>query len=52
MSFDYVTWSIWLIGLVILITWIVVPYREFRALLKRRSAENKQSDADEGGNPG
>ncbi len=44
MYFDWVTWSIWSLGFIILIVWIIVPLREFRKLLrehKRRSAERK-----------
>lgn len=36
MVFDWVTWSIWAIGLVILIVWIYVPAREFSQLLRDR----------------
>ncbi len=36
MYFDWVTWSIWSIGLVILIVWIYVPAREFAQLIKDR----------------
>jgi hypothetical protein len=33
--FDWITWSVWLIGFVILIVWIVVPLREFNDMRKR-----------------
>ena len=36
MVFDWVTWSIWTIGLVILIVWIYVPAKEFAQLIKDR----------------
>jgi hypothetical protein len=36
MAFDWITWSIWTLGLVILIVWIYVPAREFAQLLKDR----------------
>jgi len=36
MVFDWVTWSIWTIGLVILIVWIYVPAKEFSQLLRDR----------------
>ena len=40
--FDWVTWSIWLIGFAILVIWIVVPFREFQKILrKRRDAEER-----------
>lgn len=36
MNFDWITWSIWLLGLVILVVWIYVPIKEFRQLLHER----------------
>ncbi len=46
MYFDWVTWSIWAIGLVILIVWIYVPAKEFSQLLKdRRQRSGSQKDA-------
>jgi len=36
MNFDWITWSIWLLGLVILIVWIYVPIKEFKQLLHER----------------
>ena len=36
MVFDWVTWSIWGIGMVIMVVWIYVPAREFAQLLKDR----------------
>lgn len=40
--FDWITWSIWLVGFIILIVWIVIPYREFRRILeKHRAAAEK-----------
>lgn len=36
MTFDWITWSIWTLGLVILIVWIYVPIKEFSQLLKDR----------------
>ncbi len=41
MYFDWITWGIWLIGFVILIVWILVPAREFKKLVKKKSAEQK-----------
>lgn len=42
MYFDWVTWSIWAIGLVILIVWIYVPAKEFAQLLKDRKHGHRQ----------
>ncbi len=36
MYFDWITWSIWLIGLIIMITWIYVPIQEFKKLYQKR----------------
>ena len=36
MDFDWITWSIWSLGLVILIVWIYVPIKEFKQLLHER----------------
>ncbi|MEA2064177.1 MAG: hypothetical protein U9P14_10795 [Gemmatimonadota bacterium] len=36
MYFDWITWSIWSLGLIILIVWIYVPIKEFKHLLKER----------------
>jgi hypothetical protein len=37
--FDWITWSIWLLGFIILVVWIWVPAREFRRLLAERRRE-------------
>ncbi len=39
MYFDWRTWGIWLIGFIILVTWIIVPVREFKNLLKKRKKD-------------
>ncbi len=36
MTFDWVTWSIWTLGLIILIVWTYVPIKEFSQLIKDR----------------
>ena len=36
MHFDWITWSIWFLGFVILVIWTVVPFLEFRKLLAGR----------------
>lgn len=44
MYFDWRTWGIWFIGLVILIIWIFIPIREFKKVLeKKRHDLNKNN---------
>ncbi len=38
MYFDWITWSIWLIGMIIFIIWIYVPIKEFKKILARHRA--------------
>lgn len=38
MYFDWITWSIWSLGFIILVMWIVIPLREFFKLKKDREA--------------
>lgn len=42
MYFDWITWSIWLIGFIIMIIWILVPVREFKKLLQKRRSEHSE----------
>jgi len=42
MYFDWITWSIWLVGLVILLIWIYVPVKEFRKLLRERKGQKQR----------
>ena len=42
---DWFTWSVWLIGFVIMIIWIVVPVREFVQML-RRLKEKERADSE------
>ena len=42
MAFDWVTWSIWTLGLIILVVWIYVPAREFMQLLENRKKGREQ----------
>jgi len=39
MTFDWITWSIWLVGFAIMIVWILAPIREFKRLLANKRAE-------------
>jgi len=41
--FDWVTWSIWAIGLLILIVWVYVPLKEFMQLLHERRLNKEKS---------
>ncbi len=43
MYFDWITWSIWLIGFIIMIIWIVIPIREFKKLVQQKRAEIKSN---------
>ncbi len=41
MYIDWVTWSIWLIGFVIMLIWIFIPVREFKKLVQQKRSEQK-----------
>lgn len=41
MYFDWITWSIWLLGFIIMIVWIMVPVREFKKLITQKNKEFK-----------
>jgi len=41
MYFDWITWSIWLIGFIILIIWIFIPVKEFKKIVQQKRAEEK-----------
>jgi hypothetical protein len=48
MGFDWRTWGIWLLGVIILVVWTWVPLREFRRLLaarKQRSSSHRPPDS-------
>ncbi|MDZ7291792.1 MAG: hypothetical protein ONB44_18025 [candidate division KSB1 bacterium] len=36
MYVDWITWGIWLLGLVILVVWIWIPLQEFKKLMAQR----------------
>lgn len=44
MYFDWITWSIWLTGFIIMVIWILVPIREFKKLLQQKRAERKSDE--------
>lgn len=41
MYFDWITWSIWSVGFLIMIIWIFIPIKEFKKLVKQKQAEEK-----------
>jgi len=41
MYFDWITWSIWLIGCIIMVVWIFIPVREFKKLVQKKRIEDK-----------
>ena len=45
MYFDPITWGIWLLGFIIWVIWIIVPVREFRAIVKERSVREQTDKA-------
>jgi hypothetical protein len=45
MYFDWITWSIWLIGFVIMIIWIYVPIQEFKKLYQAHK-KSKSSNSE------
>jgi len=47
MQFDWVTWSIWGVGLIITVVWIVVPLKEFLEIVKIQHARYKDRVAAE-----
>lgn len=40
MYFDWITWSIWSLGFIILVMWIVIPLKEFFKLKKDRDEDS------------
>ena len=44
MYFDWVTWSIWLLGFIILVVWIFIPAREFKKLVHEKKIRRKKQD--------
>lgn len=47
MQFDWVTWSIWGIGLIITVVWIIVPLKEFIEIVKIQHGKYKDRVASE-----
>jgi len=42
MAIDWITWSIWLVGFIIMIIWIIVPLREYRDLMRSKIAQERK----------
>jgi len=40
MYFDWITWSIWSLGFIILVMWIIIPLKEYLKLKKDRAVES------------
>lgn len=40
MYFDWITWSIWLVGFIIMVIWILVPVKEIKNLFYKRKSEH------------
>jgi len=41
MYFDWITWSIWLTGFIILVIWILIPVKEFKKIVQQKRTEEK-----------
>lgn len=48
MQFDWVTLSIWLVGFIILVVWIIVPMKEFIGIVKAQHREYMDRTGGEG----
>ena len=44
MYFDWITWSIWLLGFIIMVVWIFIPAREFKKLVQKKREEEKNKE--------
>ena len=49
--FDWMTWSIEIVGIAILCIWIVVPISEFRAIFRRLKLKNDAASQPPDGEP-
>jgi hypothetical protein len=52
MYIDWMTWSIWSLGLVLLLSWCFETYREFRLLFARHRGGNLGISAHAAGDAG
>jgi len=41
--FDWVTWSIWASGLLILVIWVIMPLKEFMLMVREHKAGPKDA---------
>ncbi len=48
MYFDWVTWSIWLIGFFILVVWIWIPIKEIRTIVMKKKQEMASANVQPG----
>lgn len=46
MAFDWITWSVWSLGLGLLLYWCFQTIREFRALFSKRKGRKMDAPAD------
>ncbi len=42
--FDWFTWSVWLLGFIIMVIWTLVPLREFMQMQKRLREKEKERE--------
>lgn len=40
MYFDWITWSIWSMGFIILVMWIIIPLKEYLKLKQDRAEKS------------
>ena len=44
MHTDWMTWSVWAIGLGLLVNWCLQTYREFRTLFTKRKTDRRKNN--------
>ena len=49
MYFDWLTWSVWSVGLVLLVYWLIQTTREFKEIIvsQKKQFTNKEKDESE-----
>jgi hypothetical protein len=40
--FDWITWSIWLIGFLILVVWVWIPIKEIKMIVKKKHKQQQE----------
>jgi hypothetical protein len=48
MYFDWITWSIWSLGFIIMVLWIAVPLKEFRKLVREHKRQSENTGKESG----